>query len=194
MKTIKNKFSKKLPRLAQGIGFVILGIILLAMPGMTVVGVSIAAGAVCLIAGIIRIARYVGTRDDSSGSVKDIVSGGGLLICAFLLLLHPKFLLSILPFFMGVCILIYGVTSFFTGGFLRGPFKIIGSVLSFIWGLSLIFNPFKGTTTIVSLIGFGCLAWGIILILSQTIYKNKKLLPTDTDGDGYREVDFTDVD
>ncbi len=194
MKKIKENFPKKLPRLAQGIGFAIVGLILLVMPGVTVVGVSIVAGAVCLISGIIRIARYVGTRDDSNGSAKDIVSGGGLLICAFLLLLHPKFLLSILPFFLGVAILIYGVTSFFAGGFLRGPFKIIGSVLTFIWGLSLIFNPFKGTTTIVSLIGFGCLAWGIILFLSQTVYKNKKLLPTDTDGDGYREVDFTDVD
>ena len=100
--------------------------------------------------------------------------------------------MSVLPFVMGISIVIYGVSSFFTGK--GGLFSKIFAVIIGLYGISLILNPFKGATSITSMVGFGLLVFGIIKIVSEiVINKNKPQLPEDIDGDGYIEVDFKDI-
>ena len=172
--------------------FAIVGLFVLIFPDTSLMTVCYILGTACLIGGVIRTVRYVKAKKESTPDIIDIISGIVLLAIAFMLLLHPKFLMSVLPLISGVSVVIYGISSFFTGR--GGLFSKIFAVIIGLYGISLILNPFKGATTITSMVGFGLLIFGIVKITTEIIAnKNKPPLPEDVDGDGYIEVDFKDV-
>ena len=192
MKKLKKKLPDNIFNVIIGGIFAIVGLFVLLFPDTSLMTVCYVLGTACLIGGVIRTVRYVKDKKESTPNIIDIISGIVLLAVAFMLLLHPKFLMSVLPFIIGVSIVIYGVSSFFTGR--GGLFSKIFAVIIGIYGISLIINPFKGATTITSMVGFGLLIFGIVKIVSEiVINKNKPQLPEDIDGDGYIEVDFKDV-
>ncbi|MBQ7116096.1 MAG: DUF308 domain-containing protein [Clostridia bacterium] len=192
MKKLRKKFSDNVFNVIIGGIFAIVGLFVLLFPDTSLMTVCYILGTACLIGGIIRTVRYVKAKKEGTPNIIDLISGIVLLAVAFMLLLHPKFLMSVLPFIMGVAIVIYGVSSFFSGK--GGLFSKIFSVIIGIYGVSLVLNPFKGATSITSMVGFGLLIFGIVKIVSEiVINKNKPQLPEDIDGDGYIEVDYTDV-
>ncbi len=192
MKKLRKKMPDNIFNVIIGGIFAIVGLFVLIFPNTSLMTVCYTLGAACLIGGIIRVVRYTKAKKESTPNIIDIISGIVLLAIAFMLLLHPKFLMSVLPFIMGVSIVIYGVSSFFTGR--GGLFSKIFAVIIGLYGISLILNPFKGATTITSMVGFGLLIFGIVKIATEII-ANKRLsqLPEDIDGDGYIEVDFKDI-
>ncbi len=192
MKKLRKKFSDNVFNVIIGGIFAIVGLFVLLFPDTSLMTVCYVLGTATLIGGIIRTVRYVKAKKEGTPNIIDIISGIVLLSVAFMLLLHPKFLLSVLPFILGVAIVIYGVSAFFSGK--GGLFSKIFAVIIGIYGISLILNPFKGATSITSMVGFGLLVFGIVKIVSEiVINKNKPQLPEDIDGDGYIEVDYTDV-
>ena len=192
MKKLRKKIPDNIFNVVIGGIFAIVGLFVLLFPDTSLMTVCYVLGTASLIGGIIRTVRYVKDKKENTPNIIDIISGIVLLAVAFMLLLHPKFLMSVLPFIMGVAIVIYGVSSFFSGK--GGLFSKIFAVIIGIYGISLILNPFKGATSITSMVGFGLLIFGIVKIVSEiVINKNKPQLPEDIDGDGYIEVDFKDV-
>ena len=192
MKKLRKKIPDNIFNVIIGGIFAIIGLFVLLFPDTSLMTVCYVLGGATLIGGIIRTVRYVKAKKESTPNIIDLISGIVLLAVAFMLLLHPKFLMSVLPFIMGISIVIYGVSSFFTGK--GGLFSKIFAVIIGLYGISLILNPFKGATSITSMVGFGLLVFGIVKIVSEiVINKNKPQLPEDIDGDGYIEVDYTDV-
>lgn len=192
MKKLRKKLPDSIMNVIVGGIFAIVGLFVLLFPDTSLMTVCYILGTACLIGGIIRTVRYVKAKKESTPNIIDLISGIVLSAVAFMLLLHPKFLMSVLPFIMGVAIVIYGVSSFFSGK--GGLFSKIFSVIIGIYGVSLVLNPFKGATSITSMVGFGLLIFGIVKIVSEiVINKNKTQLPEDIDGDGYIEVDYKDI-
>lgn len=193
MKKFKKIISEKYFQIILGAVFALVGLFVLIFPDSSLITVCTVLGVGALILGVMRIVRYIGDKKENTQSPVDVISGASLLVASLVLLLHPKFLLSVLPFFMGISILIYGISSFFSPRGLNLFSKII-SVAVIIFGGSLMLNPFKGATTITSIVGFGLLVFGIIKIVSEILYaKTTPANLDDIDGDGYIEVDFKDV-
>ena len=171
MKKLRKKVPDNIFNIIIGGSFAIVGLFVLLFPDTSLMTVCYTLGTACLIGGIIRTVRYVKAKKESTPNIIDIISGIVLLAIAFMLLLHPKFLMSILPFILGISIVIYGVSSFFSGR--GGLFSKIFAVVIGIYGISLILNPFKGATSITSMVGFGLLIFGIVKIVSEIGYKQK---------------------
>lgn len=192
MNKLKNKLSEGALNVIMGGVLAIVGLFVLLFPDSSLMTVCYVLGGGSLIGGIIRIVRYIKNKKENRQNIIDLISGIVLLAVAFMLLLHPKFLMSVLPFIIGISVVVYGVSSFFSGK--GGLFSKILSVIIGIYGFSLVLNPFKGATSITSMVGFGLLVFGIIKIVSEIVFnKNKPKIPDDIDGDGYIEVDYTDV-
>lgn len=192
MKKLRKKLPDNIFNVVIGGVFAIVGLFVLLFPDTSLFTVCYILGTACLIGGIIRTIRYIKDKKESTPNIIDIISGIVLLAVAFMLLLHPKFLMSVLPFILGVAVVVYGVSSFHSGK--GGLFSKILSVIVGIYGISLILNPFKGATSITSMVGFGLLVFGIIKIVSEIVLrKNKPQLPEAIDGDGYIEVDYKDI-
>ncbi len=194
MKKLKKLLPEKYLQIIWGALLGAVGLFVLIFPDTSLITLCTVLGLGALGLGIVRIARYISDKKEQKQATVDVISGASLLVAALVLLLHPKFLLSVLPFFMGISILIYGISSFFSPRRLNLFSKII-SVAVIIWGVSLMLNPFKGATTITAMVGFGLLALGVIKIVSEILRKKSTpALPDDIDGDGYIEVEFKDLD
>ncbi len=193
MKKLKKIIPQKAMGVVSGIAVLALGLFLLIKPHTSLITLCSLFGLVALIAGIIKVINYLGDKKEQAEAPIDIVSGVALLVCAFVLLTHPKFLLSILPFFMGIGVLFYGISSLFSARRGGGFFRKIIAVAVIVFGFSLIINPFKGATAVTSMVGFGLFAWGVIKIVSEFVFNKPSIIPDNIDGDGYKEVEFRDI-
>ena len=192
MKKLRKKLPDNIFNVIIGGVFAIVGLFVLLFLDTSLMTVCYILGTACLIGGIIRTVRYVKDKKESAPNIIDIISGIVLLAVSFMLLLHPKFLMSVLPFIIGISVVVYAVSTFFSGK--GGLFSKIFAGIIAIYGISLVLNPFKGVTSITSMVGFGLLVFGIVKIVAEIVFnKNKPQLPEDIDGDGYIEVDYTDV-
>lgn len=189
MKKLKKKIPPKIIHIIFGVVLTAVGIFALIFPDSSLMTVCTITGLGTLIFGIIRLARYIADKRQTFGRPRDLISGIMYLILASALLMHPKFLLSFLPFFIGISVLLYGISSFLASD--RGIFSKIVSIAVIIFGFSLMFNPYKGATAITSFIGFGLVIWGIITIVAEILTKAKS--PHPKDDNGYTEVEFRDV-
>ncbi len=192
MKKLKKAVPEKTKRIISGAVISAIGLFILLYPGSSLITLCTVMGIGALLLSVSRFIKYFSKRKNNTESPFDMVIGVMALTLAFILLIHPKFLLSIFPFIIGASIVSYGISSFFSRKN-RGVFSKIFSVMVIFFGGYLMLNPFKGATTITSVVGFGLLIWGIITIVIQVISNKRPQLPDDIDDDGYREVEFRDV-
>ena len=135
------------------------GLILLIMPKTSLVTVCFILGITVLIKGITRI---------TNGSV---ASGIAAVILSVILFLHPKILLSVFPFIIGLVVLAYALHSLKKKKTLLSK---ISAVLMFIAGITIIVAPFKFAAAVTSITGAVLLVLGLVLIISQITAKKQK--------------------
>ena len=124
-----------------------------------------------------------------------MVSGVATLVLAFVLFLHPQFLLSIFPVIIGIGILTYGIISLLSHK-AKGIIPKIIPAVAVIVGIAVIVVPFKFAETITAVTGLALVIIGILLAISDFIFK-KYIDTTDIlkiPDDGYKEVEFRDVE
>lgn len=191
IKAIKTKLSDRTFGLAVGSLLAIMGIALLIFPGESLTTACAVMGAGALILAVIRLVKYLNDKRENKESYKTLFTGVIFLILAFLLLLHPQFLLSVFPFMIGLGVVSYGIISFFGKA---GVFGKVFAIITVIMGASLIVNPFQGATKITSAVGFVVAAVGIAKIISEITNNKSTAISDGTDENGYREVEFKDVE
>ena len=90
---------------------ILLGIVLVARPGLSMQIVCTAVGAVLLIGGIVRLAVSVTSRDGSVYSQMSLVMGIVLAVVGVWILLQPDKVLAIIPIIVGIVIALHGVNN-----------------------------------------------------------------------------------
>lgn len=191
IKTLKSKLTDRGIGLIIGALLVATGLVLLAFPGESLTTACVVTGADALVLSIIRFVKYLNDKRDNKENFKTLFSGIIFLVLAIILLLHPQFLLSVFPFLIGIAVACYGIASFFGK---PGLFGKIFAVIAVIMGASLIINPFQGATKITSAVGFVIVAVGIAKVISEIMNNKKPMISDGKDENGYREVEFKDVE
>lgn len=190
MKLDKIQLSANITRIITGAVIAIVGLILLLKPGTSLVTVCYILGVAAAIKGVVKI-----IESKKSNNTGAMVSGVATLVLAFVLFLHPEFLLSIFPVIIGIGILGYGIISLLSHKAKGIVPKIIPAV-SVIVGIAVIVVPFKFAETITAVTGLALVIIGILLAISDFIFK-KYIDTTDIPkipDDGYKEVEFRDVE
>ncbi len=164
--------------------------IILIFPDTSLTTTCLVLGVFAGIKGAVKLVKYTKEKQVEQEKFTDLISAVFTLIGAFILILHPQKLLSIIPVFIGIAILIYGISSLIGGSSLISK---IFAVISIIGGLAIIGSPFKLATAVTSITGAGLIIVGILAISKYKPIKDirKALEPKD---DGYKEVEFTDVE
>lgn len=152
---------------ALGVLLVLLGCIVAAYPGLTLVAIALFAGAAFLMAGIGGVYTYVKLRKTPAVSgwtlayaVIDILVGAFMLV-------HPLANAAVIPWLVGICIAILGVFEIFAAlkgrgkdsvawgwGVLSGALNIICGVLFFMMPALLAFlfafvTMLRGVTMVI---------------------------------------------
>ena len=172
-----------------GIGMVLLGLILVILPGSSLTAVCTLLGIGVAIKGGLKLYNYIKAKQLEAESNIDLISAVLTLLSAFVLISHSKRLISIIPVLIGIGILVYGISSFFKA---RGLFSRVTSVVTAIVGLGIIGSPFAFAEAVTSILGIALIIVGAIVIIKA---KNTITLKIeDNNDDGYTEVEFKDVD
>lgn len=162
-----------------GLAAILLGLVLLILPSLAADVVICGIGAICIIIGLINVVRYF-CLDPRAAIVSMTLAvgliwiGGGILIICL-----KNFLISILPIFFGVIILLGGIAKIqFTLSFkrmnaARWYLELIGAVVSIVLGALILLNPFSTALLLMRIIGASLLVEGIQDMIS--CYRFKKL-------------------
>lgn len=172
-----------------GIGLIISGLILVILPGSALTTVCTILGVGVAVKGAIKLIGYLKAKQINAENSADLISAIVVLLGAFVLIAHPRRLLSIIPMLIGIGIIVYGASSFFKANTL---FSKITSAVIFIVGIGIVGSPFAFAEAVTSILGLALLIVGIITVIKS---KNTVTLKIeDKPDDGYTEVDFRDID
>lgn len=170
--------------LASSIIFFCFGLILFLKPELTINSISYLLGSVLIIIGFINFIRYVLDNDKIVKKFDvDLIYGIIGMVAGVVLILNPTAIATVVPFILGMIIVISSAIKLQYSLILKQyessnwkPVFVI-SIISLIWGIILVFNPFKGAVVITKIIGVFVMVYAI-LEFSEVIFfqKNLKIL------------------
>lgn len=170
--------------LASSIIFFCFGLILFLKPELTINSISYLLGSVLIIIGFINFIRYVLDNDKIVRKFDvDLIYGIIGMVAGVVLILNPTAIATVVPFILGMIIVISSAIKLQYSLVLKQyessnwkPVFVI-SIISLIWGIILVFNPFKGAVVITKIIGVFVMVYAI-LEFSEVIFfqKNLKIL------------------
>ena len=175
---VGKKLSKRFnTSLIVSIIFVIIGLFLFIKPDTTITVISYTFGGILIISGIFSMYKYF-TSDGIMGAFRfDLVYGVLLLIAGIFLIAKPTVLESFFPIILGIWIIINSVTKFQYSLVLKKasnddwPYTCIISILTFIWGIILLFNPLKTALMITQIIGIFIIVYAFLDIVDNFIIR-----------------------
>lgn len=167
----------------SSIALVILGLLLIFYSELTIVSISYVIGGILIAIGVIALIKYISNINKDIKNEIDIVYGIGTIILGIIVISNPKAIASIIPFVLGVLIVINSTAKIDYSFRLKKNKNnlwvstLVVSLIALICGVLLIFNPFAGAEFITKLIGAIILIYAILDIVS-TIRISKELKET----------------
>lgn len=156
------------------IASVVFGIVLLLFPEQSIKYISIAFGAVLILLGLAAVIQYfVKSANAFVLSLGIIVMIFGVIICA-----KYKTIVSLVELLFGLFLLFSGIVDFVTS--LQSSVRatsswwvtLLLSVVSVVFGVVSIIQPFAVTATLVRFIGAGLLIYAVLDIITYVRFRS----------------------
>ncbi len=156
--------------LLSGVLAVILGVLVLAWPGITIVIAAIFFGAYLLVAGIAQVVFAFSLHVSAGGRVLLFISGAAALILAVLCFRSLQESILLLAIWIGVGFIFRGVAtavSAISDPTLPGRgWEIFIGVISLIAGVILLASPFPSLATLTMVVGIWLVVLGVFEVVS----------------------------
>lgn len=195
MDKIKKLFKKFNSATPLAIAFIIVGLVLLVLPGITIKTVCLVLGIITLTKGIIKLIGYIKKSEANQGKTRELIGVIVTFAIAFVLVIHPERLLSIIPVLLGFGLFVYGIINILKAN--KTTLQTITSAIMMVTGLTIVAAPFAFAEALTAILGIALIILGVILIINNNkIIRLKSDIETElrTDENGYTEIDFKDVD
>lgn len=189
MNNFMSKFFKT--SVFSAIGLAILGILLVFESELTIVSISYVIGAILVAIGALAIINYINDMKKNVKNELDIVYGIGMAILGIIVISNPKGVASIIPFILGVLIIINSAAKLQYSLELKKDNNnlwnstMILSLITLLCGILLVFNPFRGAEFITKVVGIILFIYAITDIISslrirKTVKNIQKVLENNT--------------
>lgn len=163
--------------LLTSIVLLVLGILLLVVPGGIVTSIIRLFGFIILALGILSIVNSVKCKSQNA----ELVYGILISILGLVFISNPYVIASIIPFILGVWIITKSAFKLQFVATLKRTNSpdyikpLVVNIITLILGLVLIFNPFRGAETIIRIIGIFMIVYSLLDILDYCFTKPKKV-------------------
>ena len=153
----------------------VIGLLLFIRPEGTLSLISYTIGGILVIIGTNSLINYY--RGKEYVSKFELVYGVLGVLGGFVLILNPKAIVSLIPFIIGVWIVISSLSKLKYAVELNskktrtGIISLAIIILTLVLGVVLIFNPFSGAVFITKMIGLFLFAYVILDIVQSSIIK-----------------------
>lgn len=164
--------------LLSGILAVILGILVLAWPGITILVAAIFFGAYLLITGIAQVIFAFSLHVSAGGRVLLFISGAAALILAVLAFRHfgEGYAVLLLAIWIGVGFVFRGVATTVSAisdpGLPGRGWSIFFGVITTIAGVVVIASPFESIVTLALVVGIWLIVIGVFEVVSSFGIRN----------------------
>lgn len=156
--------------LIRGIVWVLFGVALISMPGISLVTLTFMFGAFALVDGVSALISAFGGRRESSHWWLLLLAGLAGIVVGVLTFMNPAITALGLLWYIAVWAIVIGVVQIVAAIQLRkeitGEFWLgLGGVASIAFGVFAILNPGAGALAVLWLIAIYAIAFGVTLIL-----------------------------
>ena len=187
MERFMTKFLKS--SLISSITLLIISLFLFFETEATIITISYIIGSILITIGTITIIKYINNLKSGIRNELDIVYGVGMGILGIIVISNPKGLASIIPFILGIIMIITSATKLQISLDImkKNEGKMTTStillLITCICGVVLIFNPFSGAKILAKIIGIIILIYALLDIVStfkiQKIIKKRNIKEND---------------
>jgi len=187
MERFITKFLKS--SLISSITLLIISLFLFFETEATIITISYIIGSILIAIGTITIMKYINNLKSSIRNELDIIYGVGMAILGIIVISNPKGLASIIPFVLGIIMIITSATKLQISLDImkKNEGKMTTStillLITCICGVVLIFNPFSGAKILAKIIGIIILIYALLDIVStfkiQKIIKKRNIKEND---------------
>ncbi len=180
-----NSFIEKIIKssLFESVGLIILGILLFLYSELTIVSISYVIGGLLVAIGVMALIKFVNNLNKNIKNELDIIYGVGTVILGIIVISNPKAIASIIPFVLGIIIIINSSAKLEYSLELKKDNNelwkstMIVAILTLTCGVFLVFNPFSGAEFLTKIVGGILFTYGILdLISSLRIRKTFKTI------------------
>lgn len=197
----RKKINIKAPKIlsiVMAVLYIALGVVIIIYPKISLVALCLILGVATVLLGLLKIIGYFSKDLYCLAFQFDLAIGIASLIFGILLILHPGFVVSILPFLIGFFIMFSGLFTIQTArdsrafGLKYWWVLLTAAILSVVLGILLVFNPFKSAVAIMFIVGVSLVISGgerlavSIITIKRSSERGKR------DENGFIDVDFTE--
>lgn len=174
-----NKFMKRVVRssIITSVLLATLGVLLIIESETTVISISYILGSALVLFGTIGIIDYIRKLKTELKSELDLLYATVTIILGVLIILHPKAIASIIPFVLGLIIIINSSTKLNYAFQLKSQSNqlwkstLVVSIFTTLCGLLLMFNPFTGAVLLTRIVGVIILVYALLDIISSLVIR-----------------------
>ena len=177
MNTLMKKAFKS--SIITSVFLLILGLLLIIASEATIISISYVIGSILILIGVIGMINYIRSFNSELRNELDLIYGLVTIILGMLIITNPKAIASIIPFILGLIIIISSATKLHYAFQLKSDNNELWkstlglSILTTVLGVVLLFNPFSGAVAITKIVGGIIVAYAVLDIISSlTIRKN----------------------
>ncbi len=160
--------------------FIVLGLVLLVVPGLATSVIFNVIGIGCIVIGIVHLIRYFRLEAQLALMSNDMALGLGWIIGGAAIIIFKSLLVSLLPILFGMMMLVGGVIKIqSTLGFRRMNagrwyLELISAAISVVLGFLILANPFSTVLLLMRVIGISLVIEGIMDLVSRIAYKRAR--------------------
>lgn len=174
MKNVIGKMNQYM--ILQSIISILLGLFLLLWPQATLTTIVYIFGGYMAVLALLNVISYLRNKNGNRYFNNDLISAILQGILALVLFINPRLAIGLLPFIAGLVVLLSSVLNFTRGLEIRQTTKkgwmfiVIVSILTGIFGVVLLLNPFGSAVAVVILYGIMLLVKGVSDFVTYMIY------------------------
>lgn len=175
--------------IALSITFIIIGFSLMIWPEISAVTICIIIGIALIFHGITKLMGYFSKDPYHLVFQFDLALGILTILFGIVLIIHPNYIITLLPIMIGLFIMINSVfklqTSFDAKRFGMSKWWVMLtlSIVSALFGFLIVINPFEGANLLMEIMGLSLVIDGIqnLSVALYMIKVIKKTLPIDVE-------------
>ena len=178
MENIMKNFLKS--SIITSIVLMILGILLIFQSETTIMIISYIVGGILVAAGALALVRYIkNAKEPRLNNELDIMYGIITIIFGFIIIKNYQAVASVIPIVLGIGIIISSAAKLNYAFQLKAnknnlwKTTMIISIISTIFGVILLFNPFKAAMGIMKVIGILIVIYAVLDLISTIAIKSR---------------------
>ena len=152
-------------RLAFGVVTAVAGVLILAWPGGTLVGVAVLVGLQLIIGGVFRaITAFTFPADGVAARILFLLLGILMVVLGILCLRAPLQTIAVLVLLFGLSCVVGGALELFHGVTGGGGWVIASGVVSILVGIVVLSYPVSSVSTLIWLLGIALVVVGLTVV------------------------------